>query len=40
MIIGIEFSNVHDASTFKTLILQYSPKGDNLDDLIKEENKK
>jgi len=35
-IVGIQFANVHDASTFKNLIQASSFKGDNIESLVKE----
>ncbi|CDW79346.1 neural wiskott-aldrich syndrome protein [Stylonychia lemnae] len=38
--IGIQFANVHDASVFRNLILQYSIKSENVADTVKEQKSK
>ena len=38
--IGLEFANVHDASTFKNLVQTYSYKGENIDEVVKEQEKR
>lgn len=34
IIVGVEFSNVNDASNFKNLIKEYSFKGENVDEVL------